>query len=186
MPPKFKTSKQEILAASIEIVKKSGFAKLTAREIGRSLQLSSRPIYSFYPSLSDLKDDVLKAIGHSYQTFLQDSYSHDIFLNIGIGQIIFARQEPELYRVLHEHIDGSVLEHFSLKDTFIKEMKKHEPYSGLADAVLSDLLFKMGVFTDGLALAVSRGLELKTQDIKKILSETGTALIEYAFKSIRR
>lgn len=182
MPPKFKTSKQEILAASLEIIKDGGFSKLTAREIGRSLQLSSRPIYSFYPSLSDLKDDVLKAIGDVYQTFLQECYSNDMFLNIGIGQILFARQEPELYRVLHENIEGSVLEHFSLKDTFIGEMKKHEPYSRLESAVLSDLLFKMGVFTDGLALAVSRGLALDTQDIEKFLSETGTALIEYAFK----
>lgn len=180
MPPKFKTSKEEIIEASLSIIKDGGISKLTAREIGHRLELSSRPIYSFYPSLEKLKEDVLIALAGKYEDFLSEKYSDDVFLNVGIGQILFARTEPHWYQMLHENIEGSILEHFALKESFISEMKKQSPYSRLSEQVLSDLFFKMGVFTDGLALSVSRGLNLSDNDVRRLLAETGTALIAYA------
>ena len=58
MPPKAKFTKREIVEAASEIAEKSGIAAVTAREVGAALGVSSRPLFTYFDSVDDLKKEV--------------------------------------------------------------------------------------------------------------------------------
>ena len=55
MPPKPKFTREEIAAAALEIVKESGVDALTARNLGDRLGTSSRPIFTAFKNMSEVK-----------------------------------------------------------------------------------------------------------------------------------
>ena len=58
MPPKAKFTKNEIINAGLEIVRRDGFEALTARALGAELGSSARPIFTVLES----KEEVEKAV----------------------------------------------------------------------------------------------------------------------------
>ena len=51
MPPKSKFTEEEIISAALAIVERDGIDGLTARELGKSLGSSARPIFTVYDSI---------------------------------------------------------------------------------------------------------------------------------------
>ena len=47
MPPKFKFSREQIIDASVEIIRKNGSEALTARALAQKLDSSAKPISLF-------------------------------------------------------------------------------------------------------------------------------------------
>ena len=58
MPPNFKVTREAIIAAALKILKEQGQNSITSREIALELGVSTRPIYSFFPSMDDLLEEV--------------------------------------------------------------------------------------------------------------------------------
>ena len=101
MPPKFKVSKEEIISAALFITRRAGIGCVTAREIGAELGLSSRPIFSWFESMQQVRDAVYDAAKQIYTEYLQRGLSQPIpFLGLGQQFIRFAQKEGELYRLL--------------------------------------------------------------------------------------
>lgn len=48
MPPKVKFTRDEIIAAALELVRERGIASITARALGEKLGISSRPIFTAF------------------------------------------------------------------------------------------------------------------------------------------
>ena len=53
MPPKAKFTKEEVIRAGLEIVRRDGFEALTARALGSKLNSSPRPIFSLFDSTEE-------------------------------------------------------------------------------------------------------------------------------------
>ncbi|MCP4135258.1 MAG: TetR/AcrR family transcriptional regulator [bacterium] len=185
MAPEHKTSKEEIIRAALELIKEGGLKMITAREVAKQLNLSSRPIYSFYPSMDELKKDVINNIVEKYQQAAMSTNSNDSFLNMGLAQVRFAREEPIFYRIL---INESKNKSYNdLTEESLIKLKEDSPYSDLPDETLRDLLLKMAIFTSGLAEAVMNDMLPDNSDeaISKILYETGEAIIIQAYKKFK-
>ena len=58
MPPKPKFSKEEIIAAALDLVRAKGMEGLTARELGQRLGSSARPIFTVFSSMEEVQDAV--------------------------------------------------------------------------------------------------------------------------------
>lgn len=185
MPPAHKTTKQEIIQTAINIAKEVGFSGITAREIGKRLGLSSRPIYSFYPSMNELITDFLKNILILYKNYLmsENRESDDSFFNMGIGQIQFAREEPQLYKIVMEKFTLEDFEALQLHKDLIEKIQNDKYYSSFPQDMIEDFLLKMGLFTEGLANAVLRGMLPDDSDdaIARLLYETGEAMLMRAY-----
>ena len=54
MPPKPKFTKEEIVAAALELVSEKGIEALTARELGVRLGSSARPIFTAFNSMEEV------------------------------------------------------------------------------------------------------------------------------------
>ncbi|HEQ71319.1 MAG TPA: TetR/AcrR family transcriptional regulator [Spirochaetia bacterium] len=183
MAPEYKTSQAEILDTALQLVREGGLSNVTAREIGRRLHLSSRPIYSFYPSMADLKKEVLAQIKFLYQQELSVRTSDDSFLNMGLGAVRFARRESVLYRVMQENMERGGFDANLVSKSLLMKLKTDSPYVDLPEERLEDILKKMAIFTFGLAEVVVRGMlsDNSDQAVTSLIYETGEAVIRYAY-----
>lgn len=98
MPPKPKFSKEEIVAAALDLVRERGMEGLTARELGQRLGSSARPIFTVFSSMEEVQDAVRDAALTRFESYAQ-RVPHDIpaFMQLGLQMVLFAREEPNLY-----------------------------------------------------------------------------------------
>lgn len=101
MPPKVKYQKEEIVCAALMIAEEKGIDAVTAREVAARLGVSPRPIFTYYETMDQLRNDVYGKARESYREYLRDGLKEPIpFLGIWHRYIAFAREQPELYRLL--------------------------------------------------------------------------------------
>ena len=101
MAPRVKFQKEEIIAAALNVVRTKGIEALTAREVGAQLQVSSRPIFTWFDSMEDLKKEVSRMAMEKYRICITEGLKEPIpFLGVWHRYIRFAREEPMLYRLL--------------------------------------------------------------------------------------
>lgn len=103
MPPKVKITKQEIVAATLELLRKEGEPALNARSIANALGCSTQPVFSNFASMEELQYTVLHAAYEHYGSFLTrelESGKYPPYKAFGMAYVRFAREEKQLFRVL--------------------------------------------------------------------------------------
>ena len=101
MPPKVKFQKEEIIQTALKIAAAKGIDAVTAREVAGALGVSTRPIFTWYDSMEQLRRDVYERAKADYRAYIQRGLAGPIpFLGVGQQYIRFAREHPELYRLL--------------------------------------------------------------------------------------
>lgn len=101
MPPKAKFSEQDIVEAAMNVVREKGFDAMTARAVAEKLGTSTRPIFTYFATMEQLKEKVVELARECYRYFVEHGLGESIpFLGVGRQHIRFARTEPELYRLL--------------------------------------------------------------------------------------
>lgn len=101
MPPKPKFEKEKIIEVSLDIVRESGAEGLTARNIGKRLGSSARPIFTVFANMEELKSEVFNAAMKLYNSYIEVSAGNlPMFKKAGMQMIIFSRNEPRLFRFL--------------------------------------------------------------------------------------
>ena len=101
MPPKAKFSEHEIVLATVKITREKGISAVTAREVGAVLGVSSRPLFTYFDTVDDLKREVYLYARELYRGYVKDGLKMPIpALGVGQNYIRFAKEEPELYKLL--------------------------------------------------------------------------------------
>lgn len=103
MPPRVKVSKQDVLQASIWMVREKGENSLNARMLASYIGCSTQPIFSNFSSMEELKEEVRKAIYGLYLDYLKrelDNEQYPVYKAYGMGYIRFAKEEKELFKML--------------------------------------------------------------------------------------
>ena len=109
MPPKPKFTRDEIVAAALEIVSRQGVEALTAKELGDALGTSARPIFTVFRSMAEVQEAVREAAMHRFEHFAEQKLPDmPLFKQVGMRMVLFGAQEPKLYRLLfmQEHRDA--------------------------------------------------------------------------------
>ena len=101
MPPRVKFQKEEIVAAALDVVRKKGIDAVTAREVAAELSVSPRPIFTWFNTMEQLKAAVFEMAKGVYREYVERGLSGPIpFLGVGQQYVRFAKEEPELYKLL--------------------------------------------------------------------------------------
>ena len=109
MPPKVKFQKEEIVRAALNVAREKGIDAVTAREVAAALGVSTRPIFTWYDTMDQLKKDVYQLAKGHYREYLERGLAGPIpFLGVWQQYLAFAREEPELYRLLFLTRPGDV------------------------------------------------------------------------------
>ena len=101
MAPKNKFTRKEMVAAAVRVVQKRGAAALTAKSLAEELGTSTQPVFTCFGTMEALKAEVYVAAERLFDEYLTKGLKEKIsFLGFGSQYIHFAREEPELYRLL--------------------------------------------------------------------------------------
>lgn len=103
MPPKAKITKDMILHTVLNITRESGFETVNARSIANKLQCSTRPIFTCYESMEQLKGDFLDfafAYFDRYAAAYRGAAVQKPYLLRPLSYIQFAKEEPCLFKLL--------------------------------------------------------------------------------------
>lgn len=101
MAPKNKFTREEMVAAAVRVVQKMGAAALTAKSLAEELGTSTQPVFTCFGTMDTAKAEVYDAAERVFDEYLTEGLKQEIpFFGIGTQYIRFAREEPELYRLL--------------------------------------------------------------------------------------
>jgi AcrR family transcriptional regulator len=97
MPPKFRFTKRELIDAAFNLVRYKGWNTLSTRTLASELESSARPIYSFFKSMDDLEEELVKMSYDLLYEYMIRKRTGDLWIDHGIGYVIFAQEEKHLY-----------------------------------------------------------------------------------------
>ena len=103
MPPKVKVTKEDIVLAAMEIVRREGVAAINARTIAAQLGCSTQPIFSNFAKREELKAAVIaqaEALCNQYLQTEVESGKYPVYKASGMAYIRFAKEESALFRLL--------------------------------------------------------------------------------------
>ena len=185
MPAKASFTKDMFIDAAFNIVRYKGRNKLSARSIARELNCSTMPLYSYLKSMKKVDKELKeKAIGLmlSYQTTPRTGLA---FFDMGLGYVLFARNEKNLFRFLFAGNDdrkyvnaGKILKELAFKN-LVPKMKTDPILEGLEEQQLESILTTMWIFSHGLAFLINNNAFARDNEnyIRQILEETGLSVI---------
>ena len=101
MAPKNKFTKEEMTQAALRVVQTNGIDGLSAKALANELGTSTQPVFTAFGSMDGVRHAVYAAAVHVYDSYAERGLREQIpFFGVGIQYIRFAREEPELYRLL--------------------------------------------------------------------------------------
>lgn len=186
MPPKPKFTKEQIVAAALELVSEKGMEALTARELGERLGSSSRPIFTVFNSMVEVQTAVRDAAMERFESYAHRALDYTpAFKQLGMQMILFAMAEPKLYQLLFmSEIDYAC----SFDDIFeqlgplaVLSVEVISRDYGLAEADAKALFQHVWIYTFGIgAMVASKVCDFTEEQIIEMLGQDFMAMMFYA------
>lgn len=187
MPPKAKFSREEIVSAAFGLIRESGEDALTAREIAARLGVSTKPIFTCFKTMDELKDEAFKAACVFYREYAESGLEEKVpLLGFCERYISFAREEPSLYRFLFlSSRSNNKSISFSLPgDLHPRVVRSVMKFYEMDEASAKSYLLNMLIVSQGFAaMLVSGSSPFSSEEILKIGSGISFALCK-AYKEV--
>ncbi len=187
MPPKVRFRKEEIAAAALEIARKQGIDAVTAREVAKKLGVSVGPIFTWYETMEQLKADVHTQARHLYREYIERGLAGPVpFLGVGQQYLRFAKDEPELYRLLFlrrpDSVSGGAMEALKFSQDLAREslMRIYHMEAWMADCYFRDLWLVVFSFA---TLIVTDDCPYTDEEMSAVLTEVSLSVCK-AYKEI--
>lgn len=101
MPPKAKFTKEEVAKTALGIIKEKGLNGLTARNLASKLGTSSRPIFTVFKNMEEVKLSAREVAMNEFEQYANEFGNYSpAFKQIGMKMIDYAMNKPELYKLL--------------------------------------------------------------------------------------
>ncbi len=162
MPPKSNFTRDDIIDAAFQVIRKHGRKKLSARAIAHELHASTMPIYSAVNSVKDLEPDVHQKYRQTFLEYTTRSWTDHALLDLAFGFIRFAKDEKQLFRIMFSTDDAEEVaiykEEKKIVEPLLRErIKTHPDFAAFSDGQIRQLMDFMGIFMHGLANLINDG-----------------------------
>ncbi|MBQ9565073.1 MAG: TetR/AcrR family transcriptional regulator [Synergistaceae bacterium] len=187
MPPRVKFSEEDIVEAALNVVREKGFDAVTARAVAEKLGTSTRPIFTYFETMDQLREKVVELARECYRYFIERGLEEPVpFLGVGHQHIRFARTEPEIYRLLFltkaSGAAGGAMRALKFSQNLIREplMRIYNMDGETADKYYRDLWLLAFSFA---TMIVANGCSYTDEEISAIFTEVSLAVCK-AYKEI--
>ena len=186
MPPKPKFTKEEIIAAALELVSEKGIEALTARELGARLGSSARPIFTVFNSMEEVQEEVRAAALKRFEGYAEKAMHYTpVFKQVGMQMILFAMEEPKLYQLVYmsENTGATDFEGITqrLGDVAQLCVDVIQRDYGLSEKDARALFEHVWIYTFGIGALCATGMCRFSQDeIIQMLGQDFMAMLFYA------
>ena len=132
MPPKVKITREMILNAALALTREQGFEAVNARNIAAELECSTRPIFTAYQNMEEMKEDFLE-FAYSFYCSYVEQYEKESGVEADLlwplSYLSFAQDEPNLFQLLF--VDDMALDLGKAMD-FYQEIENSEKADAFA------------------------------------------------------
>ena len=162
MPPKAKFTRQEIIDAAVDIARRAPLEAVTAQELASVLGTSTRPVFTYFRTLEEVRAAVVEEAGKIYGRYVERGLSmNPPFKGYGMETIRFAREEPNLFRLLFLRRRDTA--EFPPTENHSADIRRaiRETFS-LTDAQADELHRHLWIYVHGLCTLIRHGRERRT------------------------
>ena len=186
MPPKPKFTKEDIIAAALELVSEKGMEALTARELGAKLGSSARPIFTVFSSMEEVQEAVRDAALKRFESYAQKAMHYTpVFKQVGMQMILFAMEEPKLYHLVYMSENAGTTDFESiverLGDVALLCVDVIQRDYGLEEKEARLLFEHVWIYTFGIGALCATGMcRFSQEEIIQMLGQDFMAMLFYA------
>ena len=176
MPAKRKIQKEDILQASISIISHEGLNALNARKVAKKLGCSTQPLFYIYENM-----DVLKIFDREV---LKSETGQLEYKDIGINYIRFAKEEPELFKIMfNRKINEGAFDFIDLTGSAKTILETISKQTGMSNEDAKQFHLRMWLYVNGIAsLAANQTVEFNDEEIAELLKDQYVSMLLYEVK----
>lgn len=185
MPAKRKIQKEDILQASISIISHEGLSALNARKIAKKLSCSTQPLFYIYKNMDDLKKDVIDEIVKIFDREVLKSETGQLeYKDIGINYIRFAKEEPELFKLIfNNEMNEEAFCFINLFNSANKIFETISKQTGMSNKDAKQFHLRMWLYVNGIAsLVAHQTVEFMNEEIAGLLKDQYISMLLYEVK----
>lgn len=179
--PKQKITKENILEAAFQLVRRQGFESVNARNVAKQAACSVQPIYSCYQNMEQLMEELFEysrqyQLQYVRERLVEDNY----FGSTGKCHITFAKDEPNLFKFifLSKYIKCVTIEDIYRQYGLEEVSSNIETSFGLSEDKAKQLYLDMMIYTHGIASTIAAGaIELSAEEVHKNADRAFTAFL---------
>lgn len=184
MPPSAKFTKEQIIAAALEIAREEDFSHITARTLGKKLGSSACPIFTVFENMEEVRQGVLAAARAVYRGYVERGLQESIaFKGVGTQYIRFAMEEPKLFQLLFMQEQENPKDFDSvlpvLEESYEEILRSITEGYGL-EKTRADWLYRhLWIYTHGIAsLCATKMCRFTGSEISQMMTEVFIGLLK--------
>jgi len=184
-----KFSIDDLIEAAFQIVRQNGMEHLTARAVAKQLKSSTMPIYSCVKAMREIEEAVVKKAWGVLRRYQIHPRSGDIYIDMGLGYVLFAKEEKHLFKCIHDETYEGINTKFS-EENFKFHLNRLEDYpltQKLSVDARSKLMFHGFLFSHGFASLLNSGIgsSVRELDTEKAITEFFTEASEISWEGLK-
>ncbi len=159
MPRKTQFTADDVFMAAFNLARNKGWAGLSAPTVAARMGSSTMPIYTHFKNMQALKDEIVKKVWGMVLEYQAKSYTGDVWVDQAIGWVVFAREEPNLFKCMQDDSNLELQiqmdqEHW---DQLAQRLEGYEGFKDLDEEQRDRARYAQAKMTHGVATTPKRG-----------------------------
>lgn len=156
MPPTVRFTRDAVLHAACQLMRREGMEALNARAIAKELGGSTQPIFRLFTNMEDLHRELILYVARQFQVHAEAdmAQSDSPYIQLCTTYLLYGRDEPELFKLLFMRdrvSEGQYSDQMNF-DLVFNIIKKETP---LDDETALRFFERTWLFIHGLAVCIA-------------------------------
>lgn len=156
MPPTVRFTRDAVLHAACQLMRREGMEALNARAIAKELGGSTQPIFRLFTNMEDLHRELILYVARQFQAHAEAdmAQSDSPYIQLCTTYLLYGRDEPELFKLLfmRDRVSEGQYSDQTNFDHVFNIIKKETP---LDDETALRFFERTWLFIHGLAVCIA-------------------------------
>ena len=156
MPPTVRFTRDAVLHAACQLMRREGMEALNARAIAKELGGSTQPIFRLFTNMEDLHRELILYVARQFQAHAEAdmAQSDSPYIQLCTTYLLYGRDEPELFKLLfmRDRVSEGQYSDQTNFDLVFNIIKKETP---LDDETALRFFARTWLFIHGLAVCIA-------------------------------
>jgi AcrR family transcriptional regulator len=156
MPPTVRFTRDAVLHAACQLMRREGMEALNARAIAKELGGSTQPIFRLFTNMEDLRRELILYVARQFQAHAEAdmAQSDSPYIQLCTTYLLYGRDEPELFKLLfmRDRVSEGQYSDQTNFDLVFNIIKKEAP---LDDETAMRFFERTWLFIHGLAVCIA-------------------------------
>lgn len=170
MPPTVRFTRDAVLHAACQLMRREGMEALNARAIAKELGGSTQPIFRLFTNMEDLHRELILYVARQFQAHAEAemAQSDSPYIQLCTTYLLYGRDEPELFKLLfmRDRVSEGQYSDQTNFDLVFNIIKKETP---LDDETALRFFERTWLFIHGLAVCIATKY-IRCQDERYLIS----------------